>query len=118
MMGSDVMESSSMPDPTHDQFVPVAPHWWVANLGGMVAFAAFAARSRSPLLRFGFALAAATHVVEAAYTYDAARRAGFVGSANRWALQTLAVGFPSVLAFHEARREAEDAWDDEALVAR
>jgi hypothetical protein len=92
----------------HDRFVPVAPKWWLANLGGMVVFGAVAARSRSPVLRAGFALAVATHVAEAAYTYDAARRAGFVGSANRWALQTLAVGFPSISAFHLARDESED----------
>jgi hypothetical protein len=93
--------------PRHDRFVTVAPKWWLGNFGGMVAFGVVAARSRSPVLRAGFALAVATHVVEAAYTYDAARRAGFVGSANRWALQTLAVGFPSIVAFREAR----DAWD-------
>jgi hypothetical protein len=100
------------PDSTHDRFVLVAPQWWAANLGGMVVFGVVAARSRSPLVRAGFALAAATHVVEAAYTYDAARRAGFVGSANRWALQTLAVGFPSLLAFRAARAEADDSWDE------
>jgi Domain of unknown function (DUF4499) len=96
----------------HDHFVPVAPQWWAGNFGGMVVFGVVAARSRSKLLRTGFALAVTTHVIEAAYAYGAARRAGFVGSANRWALQTLAVGFPSLLALRDARNDDDVSWDD------
>jgi len=94
----------------HREFVVVAPRWWVGNFGGMVAFALVAARSDSRVLRRGFALAAATHVVEAVYSYGAARRAGLVESAPKWALQTLAVGFPSLLALRDVREAAADAW--------
>jgi hypothetical protein len=85
-----------------DTFITVAPRWWLSNFGGMVMFAIFASRSRSRLMRFGFGLAAATHVVEAVHSYDKARRAGFHTSASRWGLQTLAVGFPSLWALQEA----------------
>ena len=99
-----------MTDPEH--FVPVAPKWWVGNFGGMVVFGVVAARSGSPAMRRGFALAAATHVVEAVYAYGAARRAGFIASAPRWAVQTLGVGFPSLIALYQARNRAasDDAW--------
>lgn len=85
-----------------DTFIPVEPKWWGSNFGGMVLFGVFAARSRSRLMRSGFKLAVAVHVVEAVYSYDRARRAGFHTSAGRWALQTLGVGFPSLQALHEA----------------
>jgi hypothetical protein len=87
-------------DPT--TFAGVAPRWWLSNFGGMVAYAAVASRSRSRLLRVGFGLALALHVGEAVYSYDKARRAGFHTSASRWGLQTLAVGFPSLIALNEA----------------
>jgi len=93
-----------------DVFVPVEARWWLSNFGGMVAFGVVAARSRSRLLKGGFAAAAALHVGEAVYAYGAARRAGYVTSANRWALQTLAVGFPSLLALRAARAERERSW--------
>lgn len=86
-----------------DRVVIVAPRWWLSNFGGMVAFGLVAAKSRSRVLRGGFALAAATHVVETMYAYRAARRAGFERSAPLWAAQTLAVGFPSLLALRDAR---------------
>ena len=85
-----------------DTFIPVEPRWWGSNFGGMLVFGALAARSESRLMRGGFKLAVAVHVVEAAYSYDRARRAGFHTSAGRWALQTLGVGFPSLRALNEA----------------
>jgi len=88
-----------------DTFIPVEAKWWASNFGGMVAFGLVAARSRSRLLRGGFKLAVAVHVVEAVYSYDRARRAGFHASAGRWALQTLAVGFPSLRALNSATEE-------------
>lgn len=90
----------------------MAPKWWVGNFGGMVVFGIVAARSGSRTMRRGFALAATTHVVEAVYAYGSARRAGFIASAPRWALQTLGVGFPSRIALQEARSRAatDDAW--------
>ena len=94
------MDAPRFVDPT--TFTPVEPHWWLTNFGGMVAFAVFASRSRSRLMRFGFGLAAATHVVEAVYSYEKARTAGFHASASRWGLQALAVGFPSLWALQEA----------------
>jgi len=45
---------------------------------------------------------ACRRVIESLYSYDKARRAGFHTSANRWALQTLAVGFPSLGALRDA----------------
>jgi hypothetical protein len=83
-------------------FTPVEAKWWLSNFGGMLAFGLVASGSRSRLLRAGFGLAVATHVIEAAYSYDKARRAGFHTSASRWGLQTLAVGFPSLWALQEA----------------
>jgi hypothetical protein len=89
-----------------DTFVAVEPRWWLSNLGGMVVFGVAASRSRSKLMRLGFAVAVALHVGEAAYAYDKARRAGFSSSAGRWALQTLGVGFPSLLALRDAVEDA------------
>jgi transmembrane protein TMEM254 len=79
-------------------FVPVAPKWWASNFGGMVVYGAVASRSRSRLLRLGFAAAVALHVGESIYAYRRARAAGFEDTAPRWALQTLGVGFPSLIA--------------------
>ena len=49
-----------------------------------------------------FTVAVALHVGEAGYTYVTARRAGFTRSAPKWALQTLALGFPSIQALRSA----------------
>jgi len=97
--------TSSFVDP--DTFAPVERKWWGSNLGGMVAFGLVASRSKSRIVRGGFKLAVATHMVEAVYSYDRARRAGFHTSAGRWALQTLAVGFPSLIALNQAIADAE-----------
>ncbi len=85
------------PRPT---FVAVAPAWWVSNLGGLLVNGLVARRTGSRALRAVFVAAVATHVVEAAYAYRTARRAGLADDAGRWALQTLAVGFPSLFALH------------------
>jgi hypothetical protein len=77
-------------------FVPVAPLWWVTNLGGMIVNGAVALRSSRKLPKIVFALAAATHVAEATYAFVAARRRGL--PTVPWTLQTLAVGFPSLRA--------------------
>jgi hypothetical protein len=98
------MDTPRFVEPT--TFVGVAPRWWVSNFGGMLAFAVVATRSRSRLMRAGFGLAVALHVGEALYGYDKARRAGFHTSASRWGLQTLAVGFPSLVALHDAIDES------------
>lgn len=82
----------------HPTFVAVAPAWWVSNLGGLVVNGLVARRTGSRALRVVFVAAVATHAVEAAYAYGAARRAGLADDAGRWALQTLAVGFPSLFA--------------------
>ena len=81
-----------------DTFVAVEPKWWVSNFGGMCVYGIVASRSRSRLLRLGFAAAVALHVGEAVYAYQRARAAGLEESAPRWALQTLGVGVPSLLA--------------------
>jgi len=88
-----------------DRFVAVAPGWWVSNLGGMVVTGIVAKRSGRPSLRLLFAIAAGLHVGEAAYAYVAARRAGLTRSAPKWALQTLALGFPSLSALNALIRD-------------
>jgi hypothetical protein len=85
-----------------DTFVPVEGRWWLSNFGGMVAFGVVTRRSRSRVLRLGFAAAVGLHVGEAVYAYQKARRAGFEQSAPKWALQTLGVGFPSLFALRSA----------------
>jgi hypothetical protein len=99
-VNDDVVEEPVLVDP--DTFIPVEPRWWASNFGGMLAFGLVARRSRSRVVRGGFRLAVAVHVVEAIYSYDRARRVGFHRSAGRWALQTLAVGFPSLHALNDA----------------
>ena len=95
----------------------VRPHWaWFALLdGGMVSLAVLSAggkasdavtrRSPVPLpprrvLRATLAGAVLIHVVEAVAAGRQARRRGL--PARGWALQTLAVGFPSLLALSRA----------------
>lgn len=85
-------------------FTAVAPHWWVTNLGGIVVQGIVAARSKSKFIKVGFALAATTHVVEAAYAYRTAKQRGLDDDAVRWGLQTLAVGFPSLFALQATLR--------------
>lgn len=86
-----------------DTFVPVAKHWYVINTGGLVLNGVVAAVSGRRLARWSFYGGVVLHVGEAAYAYAAANRAGFTRSAPKWALQTLAVGFPSLIALHEAK---------------
>ena len=95
---------------SRDTFVAVDPRWYVSNLGGVILTGVLAAVSRRRLLRWLFWGAVAIHVYEAAYSYKSARNAGFTESAPKWALQTLAVGFPSLIALRTAR-------DDAALAA-
>lgn len=90
-------------------FVPVAPMWWVSNFGGLVVNGIIATRRKSTLTRVVFGAAVATHVAEAAYAYRVARREGFTDDAWKWGLQTLGVGFPSLVALHELLAEREEA---------
>jgi len=87
-------------------FVPVAPAWFAANTGGIAVLGVLALRTRRRGLSRLFWAAVAVHAVEAGYSYRAARAAGFGADAPRWAAQTLAVGFPSLLALRDARRAA------------
>jgi Domain of unknown function (DUF4499) len=89
-----------------DLFVAVDRRWWLSNAGGIVVTGVLAAVTGRPALRRLFHTAVAIHVGEALYTYGAARRAGFTTSATRWALQTLGVGFPSLIALRDARQAA------------
>lgn len=82
-------------------FVPVAPMWWVSNFGGLVSNGIIAARRKSTVMRLVFGAAVVTHVVEAAYAYRVAQREGLDDAAWKWGLQTLGVGFPSLIALHE-----------------
>jgi hypothetical protein len=88
----------------NDRFVPVAPYWWATNFGGVVLTGIVAARTRKPAMRALFAAAVALHVGEAIYAYRAAKASGFNTTAPRWALQTLGVGFPSLIALKRARQ--------------
>ena len=87
-----------------DRFVAVAPGWYVSNLGGVILTGIVARRSGRPSVQLLFAVAVALHVGEAGYAYSAARSAGLTGSATRWGLQTLAVGFPSLSALRTVIR--------------
>ena len=92
---------------------PMAPRWYLTNLGGMVAYgviasspAACAAIARrtggrvSPrVLRAGFAVAVALHVGESVATAVVTRRRGLrAHTVAALTLRTLAVGFPSLQA--------------------
>lgn len=92
-------------------FVPVAPQWWVSNFGGLVVNGIMAARRKSRLTRAVFATAVAIHVVEAVYTYRVATREGLDEDAWKWTLQTLGVGFPSLLALHALLAAREEAME-------
>ena len=83
-------------------FVPVSPGWYASNTGGIVLTGLLAAITGRRALWFVFAGGSALHVAEAAVAYRKAHAAGFTESAPRWALQTLAVGFPSLLALNTA----------------
>lgn len=90
-----------------DTFVAVDPRWYASNLGGVILTGVLAALTRRRFPRWLFWGAVAVHLTEAAYTYKAARDAGFTESAPKWTLQTLAVGFPSLLALRQAREARE-----------
>jgi hypothetical protein len=83
--------------------------WWVTNLGGLTVNGIVAARSSSRLKRGIFAAAVVTHVSEAAYAYVVARREGLDDDAWKWGLQTLGVGFPSLVALHRLLAERAPA---------
>jgi len=89
-----------------DTFVAVDRRWWLTNTGGIVVTGVLAAVTGRPALRRLFRTAVAIHVGEALYSYGSARRAGFTTSAARWAVQTLGVGFPSLIALRAAREAA------------
>jgi hypothetical protein len=99
--------SATTPDPA--TFVGVAPHWYVTNTGGVLLNGVLAAVTGRRTMKVLFWGAVAVHVGEAVYACRAAQRAGFTDSAPKWALQTLAVGFPSLLALHQARSEQAQA---------
>lgn len=88
-----------------ETFVPVAPMWWVTNFGGLVVNGIVAARSTSRVKRGIFVAAVVTHVSEAGYAYVVARREGLGEDAWKWGLQTLGVGFPSLVALHRLLAE-------------
>jgi|GEM_PF-1208255 len=89
-----------------DTFVAVDPRWYASNLGGVILTGVLAALTRRRFLRWLFWGAVALHVSEAAYSFKAARDAGFTESAPKWTLQTLAVGFPSLIALGTARDDS------------
>ncbi len=97
------MSDTAIRDPA--TFVGVAPHWYLTNTGGLVLNGVVAAVTKRRTVRLLFWGAVAMHLGEAFYSYRAARRAGFTESAPRWALQTLAVGFPSLVALRAAQRD-------------
>jgi hypothetical protein len=90
-------------------FVRVHPVVWATNAGGVALTGLLAARTGRRGLRWLFWGAVAVHVSEALYAYRAAHRAGFSRHATRWALQTLGVGFPSLLVLRDAARDRQPA---------
>ncbi len=85
-----------------ETFVAVAPAWYASNLGSLLATGLVGRLTGRRLMRGLFWGGVAVHVGEAAYANHAARKAGFTNSAWKWGLQTLAVGFPSLLALRDA----------------
>ncbi len=86
-----------------DTFIAVAPGWYASNLGALLGTGLLARLTGRRLLRWLFWGGVAVHVAEAGYANHSARKAGFINSAWKWALQTLAVGFPSLFALRDAR---------------
>ena len=57
-------------------FIGVAPHWYVTNTGGILMNGVLALTTKKRSYQLLFWGAVAVHVVEAVYTYRAARSAG------------------------------------------
>jgi hypothetical protein len=100
MSATEVTDAATA-DPT--TFIGVAPYWYLTNTGGVLMNGVLALTTKKRSYQLLFWGAVAVHVAEAAYTYRVARNAGFTQSAPRWAVQTLAVGFPSLIALRKAR---------------
>ncbi len=101
-MSATAVAAPGPPGPDPATFVAVAPHWWVSGLGGLALSGVVAARSGRRFPKIAFVGGVALHVGEAAYSYHLARQAGFNASANKWFLQTLGVGFPSLTALRQS----------------
>ena len=88
------------------EFVRCAWPWWLAHVGGMAATGVLAARPRSSArLRVLFAGAVALHVGEAFVAWHLSRDS-FPAERRAWTLQTLALGYPSLLALRRAIQRA------------
>lgn len=97
------VEAADAPTADPATFIGVAPHWYLTNTGGVAMNGVLALTTKKRSYQILFWGAVAVHAAEAAYAYRAARNAGFTQSASRWAVQTLAVGFPSLIALRKAR---------------
>jgi hypothetical protein len=111
---TDAPATVSAPPPTGPALRRPPLAWFVVLDGGIVALTVLALSGRAhrrlserlplPGRRALISMLAATaviHVGEAAYAGSTARRRGMPG--RPWALQTLAVGFPSLLELRRTR---------------
>lgn len=102
-----------------DRFARPSPAWFAVIDGGVALLTVLAtsprahaaASKRMPLpsrglLRVLLVGTAVVHVGEAVYAYRVANENGFHRNASRWAVQTFAVGFPSLLKLREVAIDA------------
>lgn len=75
--------------------VPAVHGWWTARVFPLPSPGAMQA---------AFAIAVLIHALEAAAAFRIARALGYSRSANAWALQTFALGFPSLRLLLARRR--------------
>ncbi len=105
------MTESTNPSEVHDRYERPDKLWYALLEPGLALLTVLSLspraydavkRTKVPipprrLLQVVWAGTAAVHVGEAAYAYRLAKEAGMTITAPRWAIETFAVGFPSVL---------------------
>jgi uncharacterized membrane protein len=86
---------------TEIEFKPVSKGWYVTNVGGIAITGVLALTTGLYWIAVLFVLAVALHLGEAAYVALVTRGSK---SMKKWLGQTLAVGFPSLIALRSARK--------------
>lgn len=81
-------------------FTKVATGWYVSNVGGIAATGILAFTTSITWILILFIAAVALHIGEAVFTAIITRDSK---TSRAWTGQTLAVGFPSLIALHRAR---------------
>lgn len=86
---------------TEIEFKPVSKGWYVTNVGGIAITGVLALTTGLIWIVALFVLAIALHLGEATYAALVTRNSK---STMKWLGQTLAVGFPSLIALRAARK--------------